>query len=93
MKGVTAMSKVEIERLSKRMEHLEKEIYEIYSLLENTKLDKHVYTVAQTAQILGITPQAVYAQIERGEIGAIKLGHIKIPGYEIKRVLGYGVTT
>lgn len=86
------MSKVEIERLSKRIEHLEKEIYEIYSLLENTKLDKHVYTVAQTAQILGITPQAVYAMIYRGELTTIKIGRLKIPGSEIKRILGHEVT-
>ena len=82
------MTKTQEKELLKTVEDLKKQVADLYKLLENTKIDKHVYTVAETAQILNITPQAVYAMIERGEIESVKLGRIKILGESLRNKLG-----
>ena len=88
MKGVTTMSKVEVEKLVKRVEHLEKELYKLYTLIENNKIDKHVYSVKETAQILNITVQGVYAMIDRKELETVKLGHMKVLGTSLRNKMG-----
>ncbi len=82
------MTKTQEQELLKTVADLQKQVADLYKLLENTKIDKHVYTVAETAQILNITPQAVYAMIERGEIESVKLGRIKILGESLRNKLG-----
>jgi excisionase family DNA binding protein len=82
------VTKTQEQELLKTVADLQKQVADLYKLLENTKIDKHVYTVAETAQILNITPQAVYAMIERGEIESVKLGRIKILGESLRNKLG-----
>lgn len=82
------MTKLQEQQLIKQVADLQKQVSDLYTRLENNKLEKHVYTVAETAKILEVTPQAVYAMIARGEMENIKVGHKKIPGSEIKRILG-----
>lgn len=82
------MTKTQEQELLKTVVDLQKQVADLYKLLENTKIDKHVYTVAETAQILNVTPQAVYAMIERGEVESVKLGRIKILGESLRTKLG-----
>ena len=82
------MTKTQEQELLKTVAGLQKQVADLYKLLENTKVDKHTYTVAETAQILTVTPQAVYAMIERGEIESVKLGRIKILGESLRTKLG-----
>lgn len=80
------LTKVEKE-LSGRVSFLEAKIADLYSLLETNKIEKHVYSVKETAQILGRTPQAVYAMVDRGELRATKIGHMKIYGDDLRKML------
>ena len=82
------MTKSEEQKLIRRVEILEKELSRLYSIEESKILYKHIYTIEEVAKILEVTPQAVYAMVERNEIMAIKIGRIKIPGEEVKRILG-----
>lgn len=82
------MTKTQEQELLKTVADLQKQVADLYKLLENTKVDKNTYTVAETAQILNVTPQAVYAMIERGEIESVKLGRIKILGESLRTKLG-----
>lgn len=82
------MTKMQEQQLLKTVSDLQQEIANLYSLIENNKLDKHTYSVKETAQILGITPQAVYAQIERGELETVKLGRTKVLGSCLREKLG-----
>lgn len=82
------MTRLQEQELLKTVADLQKQVADLYKLLENTKLDKHTYTVAETAQILNVTPQAVYAMIERDEIESVKLGRIKILGESLRTKLG-----
>lgn len=82
------MTKVQEQQLLKTVADLQKQITDLYKLLENNKLDKHTYSVAETAQILNVTPQAVYAQIERGELETVKIGRIKILSASLRDKLG-----
>lgn len=82
------MTRLQEQELLKTVADLQKQVADLYKLLENTKLDKHTYTVAETAQTLNVTPQAVYAMIERGEIESVKLGRIKILGESLRTKLG-----
>lgn len=83
------MKKQDEDKLVRRLESLEKDLYKMHIKLENQRLDKHVYTVAEVAGMLERTPQAIYAMIARGELASIKVGHVKIPGYEMRRIFGY----
>lgn len=82
------MTKTQEQELLKTVAGLQKQVADLYKLLENTKVDKHTYTVSETAQILNVTPQAVYAMIERGEIESVKLGRINILGESLRTKLG-----
>lgn len=82
------MTKKQEQDLINTVEQLKKQVAELHSRLENNKVDKHVYSVAETSKILGVTPQAVYAMIERKELETIKLGHKKILGESLRAKLG-----
>lgn len=68
-----------IEELSKRVEELER---------NNIDFDKELYTVPEVAKMLGLTREAVYCMIKRGELPTIKLGTIKIRAVDIHNLLG-----
>lgn len=82
------MTKPEEQKLLRRLDNLEKEVARLNGMLENNRLDKHVYSVAEVAGILGLTRQAVYTMLDRGELETIKLGHTKILGTSLRSKLG-----
>lgn len=67
-----------IKHLDNRIEELEKA-----SALGN----KQLYSVAEVARMLGVTKEAVYYMIKRGEIPTIKLGTMKIRGIDLDNLL------
>lgn len=81
------MTKKQEESLLNTVHELEKRIYKLEERLENSKLEKAVYSVSEVAEILHKTPRAVYNMIERGELETIKLGHLKIKGCSLKEKL------
>lgn len=82
------MTKLEEKKLLERVSKLEKQVARLYVSLENNKFDKHVYSVSEVAQILDITPQAVYFMIHRDELETVKLGTIKVLGESLRCKLG-----
>lgn len=68
-----------IEELTRRVEELER---------NNIDFDKELYTVPEVAKMLGLTREAVYHMIKRGELPTIKLGTIKIRAVDIYKLLG-----
>lgn len=82
------MTKLDEKKLLSRISSLEHQVASLYMSLENNKFDKHVYTVAEVAQILGLTPQAVYTMIHREELQTVKLGTIKVLGDSLRSKLG-----
>lgn len=81
------MNRKQEELLLKTIEELEKRVYKLEIKLQNSKLENAVYSVAEVAEILHKTTRAVYNMIERGELETIKLGHIKIKGESLRRLL------
>ena len=67
-----------IRRLDSRIEELEK------AAVNN---GKQLYTVAEVANILNVTKEAVYYMIKRGEIPTIKLGTMKIRAIDLDNLL------
>jgi hypothetical protein len=84
------MTKVEEKKLIDKVAVLEKQVATLYARLEKNKIDKHVYTVAETSQILECSPQAVYLMISRKELETVKLGHLKVLGESLRHKLGAG---
>ena len=68
----------QIKHLDSRIEELEK------ATISN---GKQLYTVAEVANILGVTKEAVYYMIKRGEIPTIKLGTMKIRAIDLDNLL------
>lgn len=85
------MTKEEQNILLKRVATLEKQVSRLYEMIHNNKLDRYTYTVAETAALLNVTPQAVYAMIDRRELETIKLGHIKVLGSSLREKFGIEV--
>lgn len=81
------MNRKQEELLLKAIEELEKRVYKLEIRLQNSKLENAVYSVAEVAEILHKTTRAVYNMIERGELETIRLGHIKIKGESLRRML------
>lgn len=77
------MSTVEIIR---RMEELTKRIEQLESNTIN--FDKLLYSVPEVAEMLGVTREAVYHMIKRGELPTIKIGTTKIRAVDIEKLLG-----
>lgn len=82
------MTKTEEKKLLSRIEEIQREVIRLRLLIDNNKIDKHVYTVKETADLLGLTPQAVYAMIDRGELETVKLGRLKVMGKSLRDKLG-----
>lgn len=82
------MTKIEEQKLLNRLNNLEKEVARLNSVVENNKIDKHIYSVKEAADILGLTRQAVYVMVDRGELETVKLGRLKILGSSLKEKLG-----
>lgn len=81
------MTKKQEEKLLKVIEELEKRVYKLEERIENNKLEKAIYSVAEVAEILHKTPRAVYNMIERGELETIRLGHLKVKGESLRKKL------
>ena len=84
------MTKMEEEKLLKRVNNLEKQVAALHSRLENNKLEKHTYSVLETAHMLGVTKMTVYNMIEKGQLETVKLGHIRVLGNSLREKLGCG---
>lgn len=82
------MTKQEEQKMLKRVDCLEKQVALLYQRLENNKIDKHVYSVAEVADILNVTLKTVYNMIEKGELQSVKLGHIRVLGSSLREKLG-----
>lgn len=54
-------------------------------------LNKPLYSVQEVADLLGITREAVYYMIKRGELPTIKFGTTKIRAVDIAGVMGYAI--
>nr|WP_302600234.1 helix-turn-helix domain-containing protein [uncultured Cellulosilyticum sp.] len=81
------MTKKEEQQLINKVKQLELTVYKLLEAFENNKIEKAFYTVKEVAEILGRTPRAVYAMIERGELETVKLGSIKIKGESLRQKL------
>lgn len=81
------MTKKQEEALFNKVDKLEQLVHNLLAKAENNQLDKHIYSVPEVAQILGRTPQAIYAMIGRGELETIKLGKIKVLGESLRMKL------
>ncbi|SDJ69057.1 helix-turn-helix domain-containing protein [Alkalibacterium thalassium] len=53
--------------------------------IEIEPIKKEVFTVRETAAILGVNVNTVYALIKRGDLRSYKMPGYKIPDLEIKR--------
>lgn len=78
MNDLELMEKVN--ELTRRVEELER---------NSIDFDKALYTVPEVAKMLGLTREAVYHMIKRGELPVIKLGNIKIRKCDLLKIL-YG---
>lgn len=82
------MTKIEEQKLLNRLNNLEKEVARLNRIVENNKVDKHIYSVKEAGDILGLTRQAVYVMIDRGELETVKLGTLKVLGSSLREKLG-----
>lgn len=69
-----------VQELMKRVDELER---------RTLGLNKALYSVQEVAEILGVTREAVYYMIKRGELPAIKFGTTKIRAVDIAELMGY----
>lgn len=74
-----------MEELMNQIKHLNSRIEELEKAAVSN--DKQLYTVAEVANILGVTKEAVYYMIKRGEIPTIKLGTMKIRAIDLDNLL------
>lgn len=81
------MTRLEEQKLLQRVNNLEKEVARLNRLLENNKLDKHVYTIQEVAELLHMSKQGIYKMINRGELETVKLGNIKVLGSSLRAKL------
>ncbi len=82
------MTKSEEQKLLKRLSNLEKQVARVYEKIENNNIEKHMYSVAETARILGVSNKTVYNMIEKGQLDVVMLGHTKVLGSSLKEKLG-----
>lgn len=81
------MTKRQEEELLRDVDNLKKQLHKLLLKAENNQLEKNVYTVAETADMLNRTVQSVYAMIHRGELEAVKLGTIMVVGDSLRSKL------
>lgn len=82
------MNKSEEAKLLNRVAILEKQVAELFEKLENNMINKHSYTVRETAKILGVTPKTVYNMIDKGQLDTVELGHTRVLGNSLRDKLG-----
>lgn len=76
------MSNLEI---IKKIDELTQKIEELEH--NNIDFDKALYSVPEVTKMLGLTREAVYYMIKRGELPTIKLGTIKIRKCDLIKIL------
>ena len=74
-----------MEELMNQIKHLNSRVEELEKAAVSN--GKQLYTVAEVANILGVTKEAVYYMIKRGEIPTIKLGTMKIRAIDLDNLL------
>lgn len=83
MKGKQEMTTKELirmtEELKERVEKLEVQSYQY---------DKPLYSVSEVADMFGVTKEAIYKRIKKGELPTIKLGTIKIRACDLREIMG-----
>lgn len=83
MKGKEEMTTKELirmtEELKERVEKLEVQSY---------GYDKPLYSVSEVADMFGVTKEAIYKRIKKGELPTIKLGTIKIRACDLREIMG-----
>ena len=83
MKGYEEMTTKELElaiaMLSKRIDDFEK---------RGLRFKETLYTVQEVADMFGVTKEAIYKRIKRGEIPTIKLGTLRIRAVDLEKILG-----
>lgn len=83
MKGKQEMTTKELirmtEELKERVEKLEVQSY---------RYDKPLYSVSEVADMFGVTKEAIYKRIKKGELPTIKLGTIKIRACDLREIMG-----
>ncbi len=82
------MTKLEEQKLLNRVSSLEKQVAILYEKIQNNKIEKHTYTVKETADLLGVTCKTIYNMIEKGQLETVMLGHLKVLGTSLKEKLG-----
>lgn len=68
-----------VQELIKRVEELES---------KETEPTKPLYSIPEVAKVLGVTKEAVYCMIKRGEIPAVKIGTMKVRASDICNLIG-----
>jgi len=71
-----------IEKLNERIAYLEK---------GGTSLKETLYTIQEVADMFGVTREAIYKRISRGELPAIKLGTLHIRAVDLEELLGKAI--
>ena len=71
-----------LEELNKRIDNLE---------LKKVAIEKPLYTIEEVAKIFGVTKEAIYKRISRGEIPAIKLGTLHVRAVDLEEILGKAI--
>ena len=82
------MTKIEEQKLLKRVAELEKQVVVLSQQNEVKKLDKYVYSASEVAKLLDVSIKTVYNMVEKGHLESIKLGHLMILGSSIRNKLG-----
>lgn len=71
-----------IEKLNARIADLEK---------KGSSIKETLYTIQEVADLFGVTKEAIYKRISRGEIPAIKLGTLHVRAVDLEEILGKAV--
>ncbi len=76
---------------NKEMQQVVQELLKRVERLEHTPagFDKAIYSIQEVADMMGVTREAVYQRISRGEIPTIKLGTTKVRAVDIANLIGY----
>lgn len=80
------MTKKEMESL---IEKLNKRIAELEG--KGSELKETLYTIQEVADMFGVTREAIYQRISRGEIPAIKLGTLHVRAVDLEEILGKAI--
>lgn len=78
--------------LTRKIRELTKKVNELTDRINQLERNdigfhKRLYTVPEVANMLGVTPEAVYYMIKRGELPTIKLGTLRIREVDLLRIV------